>query len=153
MNKQDTLTESQRKAKEQFEEQRRQLDASFKRHLGPAAQKEKQRIERGGVNFALFNYILETTDFSGCNNSMDAIRETYKRFYIHLKKVVDENKELRTLLYKNIELLNDIDAKKVERIYQTESDPNDTVSRMLNKVRSDAKKRAKIGLKSYTPKK
>lgn len=152
MNKQDTLTESQRKAREQFEVQRRKVKESTDKHLGPAAQKERERIARGGTNFALFNYILQTLDLTGCNDPMDAMRELYKRFYVHLKRVVDENKEMRNIINNNINKLSKLDAKRAERIFKTKEDPNDLATDMLNNVKDDAKKRAKIGLKSYQPK-
>lgn len=146
------LNESQKRAKEQFEEMRRKLEESRKKHLSPTAEEERKRIERGGTNFSLFNYILETIDFTHCTSLMDTLREFYKRVYVHIKRVADENEKLRQIVYKNIEHLNEVDAKKAENIFQTQSDPNDAAEIMLNKVREDAKKRSKMGIKAYTNK-
>lgn len=150
MSNKDTQYSSKERAKMQFESQRRQLAESFDKHLGPTAREERKRIERGGVNFALFNYLLETTDFSTCENSMDAVREVYKRFYVHLMKTVKENQVLRAITYKYIDEVEEKDAKSLEDIYKTDADPNDMVTKMLNKVKEDAKSRSKMGLKAYT---
>jgi len=80
-----------KKAKQEHAALRQALKKDEDEVVGGALAAEKIRIEQGGINYALFNYILSATDFRNCEpGSMEAIRKMYEHLMLHLNRVSKE---------------------------------------------------------------
>lgn len=78
-----------KKAKAEFEA-RKALDQDEIKKLFGAKKAEAERMAQGGVNFALFNYIMTVHDFKHCANLMEAVRLMYKLMFLQVNRLQNE---------------------------------------------------------------
>lgn len=140
---------SNQKAKEQFEVMREKQAQDRKEILGAQSKQEKLRLERGGTDFTLYNYILSTVDFSLTDDWAGALRLMYERLDIYLRDTVQEVDELRGIAGRYVEHFDDVDQKRFLELMKYPSNPNIKIGKLMKEIQDRANARSKLGMKAY----
>ena len=114
----------QAKAEHQYGRDERAKDVI---KVAGAALAEQQRLAAGGINFALFNFIMSTTSFKECKpGTMEPMHLLYRNLMVHMNRVSREAAEM---------------AKELGRDF---IDPTAMATEKLEEIAKLAKSRAKI---------
>lgn len=148
----DKLTEKAKledaeKLRKYQEENRRLFNEIVDRRMSGAEVKELERLAGGGVDWSLFNLMLERVDFTDCTNMIEAMRKMYIALWPYYSKTILENAFLRKLSSKVPP--NSMATSEMERlleILQSDVDPNGIARRTLEEIRELAKKRRELNL-------
>lgn len=150
----DTIYTSE-KAKEQFEA-RKQMQDDDEARIMRANQRELDRARREGEpNWALYNLILYTTDYSNVDFSCprDAMFTFYKRIWPYINSMNRDIAELKEVIVdKFIEDPESEDSKKLLELLRKPT-PTDMAVDTLTKFKEAAKARAKRGVYELPKKK
>ena len=115
-----------KQAKEEHEYGRQERKRDVIKVAG-AALAEQQRIAAGGINFALFNFVMSTTSFKECKpETLEPMHLLYRNLMVHMDRVSREAAEM---------------AKELGRDF---IDPTVMATEKLEEIAELAKSRAKI---------
>jgi len=124
MGTKDGIGTDQAKREHQYGRDERRKDVV---KVAGAALAEQGRIAAGGINFALFNFIMSITSFKECKpGTMEPMHLLYKSLMVHMNRVSREAKEM---------------AKELDREF---IDPTDMATEKLEELAKLARHRAKI---------
>jgi hypothetical protein len=121
---------------------RRDMEKKDNEKIYGAAKAEIERINNGGINYALYNLALSVGSFADCRTAVDSCRRVYELLYPYIKKMTAENIQLRAFLKKN----GDDKHLLIKDIFDTWSDPQEMATELLKKAQDAAKRRAKMNL-------
>lgn len=112
--------------------------------------KELERLANGGVDYSLFNLMLQRVDFTDCHSSMDAMRKMYESLWPFYSRTILENAFLRKIGGKMSLApdggLSNTEIERLLQILQSELDPNGLARRTLEEIKGLAKKRRELNL-------
>ena len=114
---------------------------------------EYQRIEKGGVDYALYNLVLTRADFRTCETAIDSCRQVYNVLWPYIAKLIKENSTFRDIIEgMDPENFTEGQFHRINDIFDTPGDPTVVAKKVLTEIKEAAAKRAKSGIK-VAPKK
>ena len=113
-------------AKEQHQARRDMAKVEEKEIMSTSKLLEQERMDKGGTNFALYNFILTTTDFTVCKagemGNLAALQLMFTKVMIHMDRVCGEAAEMAEELGREFNHPTDLATTGLEAITKAARD-------------------------------